>query len=463
MITPAPGTRVSASFRDPDGFVYTREGILYRQINEPYREEYEAFLQSGLYESLTRDGLLISHEEVDLSLALTEGACRVLRPQQLSFVSYPYEWSFSQLQDAALTTLELERRALEKGFSLKDCSAYNIQFSGGRPLLIDSLSFERVRSGEPWVAYRQFCQHFLGPLALMAHCDVRLSQLLRPFLDGIPVDLTHALLPRRTYVQFGLLSHIHLHAMSQKKFAGAATAGRRAMMSLMARQGLVDSLCSTVSKFRWKPQGTEWGEYYGDTNYSPESLEAKRQIVGEMLDALEPKPQTVWDLGANTGLFSRLAAERSIQTLAFDIDPAAVEKNYLQCRAQGQTHLLPLQLDLSNPSPGLGWRSTERMSLAERGPAGAILALALVHHLAISNNTPLEEIAAYFDTLSARLIIEFVPKEDSQVQRLLASREDIFPLYTQAGFEAAFGRYFENLRVESIPGTSRTLYSMKRR
>ena len=459
-MTPTNGS-LAGSFRDPSGFVFTRDGHLYRQVNRVYGEHYDLLMGSGLYAKLVGAGLLIPHEEAGMDLARTDDACKILRPEPVPFVSYPYEWCFSQLKDAALATLAVQKRAFEHGMVLKDASAYNVQFVRGKPVLIDTLSFERYREGMPWVAYRQFCQHFLAPLALMSCRDVRLGQLLRVHIDGIPLDLASRLLPMRTRLRFSLLAHIHLHARSQKRHEGEAVDVKGRKVGRLGFQGIIDSLESAVGKLSWKPAGTEWAEYYEDTNYSPESLEEKSRLVGELLDRTDAK--VVWDLGANTGRFSRVASSKGRFTVSFDVDPAAVEKNYLDCKRDGETNVLPLLLDLTNPTPGIGWENEERSSLLERGPAETALALALVHHLAISNNLPLDRIAQFFAGVCRWLIIEFVPKSDSQVQRLLATRDDIFGSYTREGFEKAFDGWFVPEASMDISGTWRTLYLMRKR
>jgi ribosomal protein L11 methylase PrmA len=453
------------SFRDPSGFVFCRGNTLFRQVQISYRDEYDRLMESGLFQALVDAGLLIPHAEERTDTGLTEDAYRILRPEQLPFISYPYEWCFSQLRDAALATLAIQKEALRFGMSLKDASAYNIQFRAGRPVLIDTLSFEKYEEGRPWAAYRQFCQHFLAPLALMSQTDIRLAQLLRTNIDGIPLDLASRLLPRSTWLDPGLLTHVHLHGAAQKRYGGqpARSSTGPGRMGRTALLGLIDSLEGAVRRQRWKPSGTTWAKYYSQTNYSDQAMEGKRRLVAEMLDAVAPQPRTVWDLGANTGVFSRIASERGAQTIAWDIDPAAVEKNYLECRAAGETHLLPLLEDLTNPSPDLGWALQERRSLMRRGPADLVLALALVHHLAIGNNVPLGHVARFLQTLGAWLIVEFVPKSDSQVQRLLASREDIFSGYSQANFETEFGPFFEIVRAAVVPDSERTLYLMRGR
>ena len=453
--------RLAASFRDPSGFLFRREGILYRQINKVYEPQFKQLVDSGLYERLVKAGLLVPHEVVTLPPEEPSKGSLVIRPELIPFISYPYEWSFRQYKDAALGTLRITREALQSGMILKDASAYNIQFLRGQPVLIDTLSFDNYEEGQPWVAYRQFCQHFLAPLALMSLCDVRLSQLMRVYIDGVPLDLTSKLLPRRSRLNFGLLSHIHLHAGAQKRYAGQAvsttTSGRS--MSKMAMLAWIDSLENAVKSLKWEPAGTEWAEYYDITNYSDQAFDLKKNLVSKYLDMVAPKE--VWDLGANTGVFSRLASERGIPTVSFDIDPAAVDRNYRESRDKKESGVLPLVLDLTNPSPGIGWQNRERAALLERGPVDLVMALAIIHHLAISNNLPLTDLAAGFAEMGRHLIIEFVPKSDSQVQKLLASRVDIFPDYTREGFEKAFATVFDLITYESISGSERILYLYK--
>ncbi|HEU4929586.1 MAG TPA: class I SAM-dependent methyltransferase [Candidatus Krumholzibacteria bacterium] len=454
---------VAGSFRDPAGFVFESRGRLFRQINRSFAAEFDAFVASGLCERLMRDGVLISHTERALGDVVSPHpalAHRMIEPERIGFVSYPYEWCFSQLKDAALTTLAIQASAIEHGFSLRDASAFNIQFHRGKPVFIDTLSFEPYREGEPWVAYRQFCQHFLAPLALAARVDTRLALLTRPFIDGVPLDVASRLLPASTRWSPSLSIHIHLHARSQRRFASTAAVKKR-RVSRLAMRGLVDSLAGAVKKLQWTPAGTEWGDYYADTNYSSTARDKKAATVGDFI--ARARPSSVWDLGANTGEFSRLAAEKSIPTVAFDVDAAAVEKNYRMVRERGETHMLPLVMDLTNPSPALGWDHEERASLAGRGPADLVLALALIHHLSISNNVPLDRVARFFARVGRALVIEFVPKTDSQVQRLLATRADVFPDYTRAGFEAAFAPYFEAVEQRPVEDSERILYLMRRR
>jgi hypothetical protein len=454
-------TVVPASFRDPAGFVWTDGGSIYRHVGEQVRTDYDSFLTSGLYDELVAECKLVPHEEVADVASPRPGAYKILRPEVVEFISYPYEWSFGQLKDAALLTLDIQKRAMERGMSLRDASAYNIQFHRGRPVLIDTLSFDVLPEGKPWIAYRQFCQHFVAPLALMSFLDVRFGSLSRTYMDGVPLDLASKLLPRRTRYLPGLLAHIHAQARVERRHqrAGKPPEQSQKSFSLQAFRGIVWSLERAVRKLEWKLPKTAWRDYYEEaTHYSEAALEHKKSLVGRFLD--EADGSTVWDLGGNVGVFSREASKRGRSVVCFDIDPGCVEVNYRKVVTDKETNVLPLLSDLRNPSPSLGWGNRERPSLAERGPADVAMALALVHHLAIGNNVPLDMVAQYFSELGRSLIIEFVPKSDPMVQTLLANRADIFPNYDRVGFESAFGEHFAIKHAEPIPDSERILYLM---
>ena len=270
---------VNSSFRDPSGFLFHKNGILYRQINNSYKDEFNLLMDSGLCQMLIEKKLLIPHNESSIAPLEPSTAYKVIEPELIPFISYPYEWSFSQLKDAALTTLEIQKIALEFGMTLKDSSAYNVQFKNGKPIFIDTLSFEKYTEGEPWKAYKQFCQHFFAPLALMAHKDIRLSQLLQVFIDGIPLDLASKLLPTKTKTMFSILSHIHAHAKSQKHYESKKVDVKKVKIGKRSFIGIIESLNSGVKKLKWTPENTEWGDYYSDTNYSDASFNHKKELV----------------------------------------------------------------------------------------------------------------------------------------------------------------------------------------
>lgn len=458
---PASGLEVHrASFRDPSGSVFRRGGRLYRQVNSIYAREYDHLMRSGLYQRLIDRGWLIPHQEVNEDPLDPSTCYRVIEPEAIPFISYPYEWCFSQLKDAALLTLAIQKEALQAGMILKDASAYNIQFHRGKPILMDTLSFALYEEGAPWVAYRQFCQHFLAPLALMSRVDLRFGRFSTLYMDGIPLDFASRLLPFSTRFDFGLVSHLHLHAQAQQAVSRAvekpSTPRSPLRMSKLGLIGLIDSLESTVRRLQVPLRKTGWVEYYRHTNYTDTTFESKKRLVQESIQQLSPR--IIWDLGANTGIFSRIAAEISgALVVSADFDPEAVEVNYQQARQEGNPHVLPLVIDLTNPSPAIGWDNAEREAFYQRAPADVVLALALVHHLAIGNNVPLERLAATFSRLGKFLLVEFVPKEDSQVQKLLRSRDDIFPAYHLEGFKTAFAPYFHLEKEMPIEGSLRTL------
>lgn len=453
--------KIASSFRDPSGFLFKHDGRLLRQINKIYQYDYDFLMSSGLYKKLSEKGLLIEHKEIENNQAFSEKAYKIIEPKKIDIISYPYEWSFSQLKDAALLTLKIQKIAIEHGMSLKDASAYNVQFIGSQAIFIDTLSFEKYQEEQAWPAYKQFCQHFLAPLALIAYKDLRLGQLSRVFLDGVDLDLASKILPASSKLNLAILTHIHLHAKSQKHYADKQINAHHRRTNKRALLALLDSLEGAVKKLKSPHAHTEWGEYYSFTNYSEKAFDYKKEIVEEFLEDLQPK--NVWDLGGNTGIFSRLASDKKIPTICFDIDLVAVEKNYLYSKKNKEQYMLPLFLDLRNPSPDIGWANQERNSWSSRGPADTLMALALIHHLAISNNLPFEVIASYFSQLGKNLIIEFVPKEDSKVQKLLASREDIFADYDRENFEKEFSKYFDIIKIKDVAESKRILYLMTKK
>lgn len=455
-----PFERVSGSFRDPSGSVFSRDGRILRQINNAYRQQYDHLLGSGLYRALVDRRLLVPHTERPITRESSPEAYKVVEPERIPFVSYPFEWSFSQLKAAALATLDIHRLALDHAMVLKDASAYNIQFRGADPVLIDTLSFELWEEGAPWVAYRQFCQHFLAPLALMSRTDVRLGSLSRVFIDGVPLDLASQLLPFASNLSPSLLVHLHLHARAQTRYGTRALDsrapkrfGRRSMA------GLVDHLQSAVESLTCRPVRGPWVDYYSETNYSPVAMADKLRLVKACIDAAQP--HTVWDLGANTGAFSRLGSAHGAYTVAFDGDPAAVERHYLDCRARTDTNVLPLVMDLTNPTGRIGWSHAERLSLVDRGPADLVLALGLVHHLCLSNRVPFAMVAEFFQRIAHALVIEFIPPTDSQVMTMVSRMPRATAGYSCEAFEREFANAFTIVQAATIQESGRRIYFMR--
>lgn len=448
-----------ASFRDPNGFIFKQSGKIYRAINLSYQENYDLLLSSGLYERLINENLLIPHTEIYEVNKAHSNIYKIIQPEEIKFISYPYEWSFSQLKNAALLTLKIQRIALEYGMILKDASSFNIQFRKGQPVFIDTLSFEKYIEGEPWIAYRQFCTHFLALLLLMKYRDLRMNRLLSLFIDGVPLDLTKNLLPFHSFLKFSNFSHIYLHSLSETYAASKSTNKQKIKITKNGMLGLIENLEKSIRKINLKVKKSVWRNYYSDNSYQKTEFEKKQKIVDEYINIVDP--QILLDLGANTGLFSRIASGKGIYTISSDFDPHCVELNYLEVKKKQEENILPVLLDLTNPSTNLGWRNVERDSFLKRNKVDTVIALALIHHLSISNNVPFENLALLFSELSDNLIIEFVPKEDIQVQRLLVNRKDIYQYYDKENFERVFKQKYNIIKKEIITESERTLYLMK--
>ena len=454
-----------ASFRDPAGYVFVDGGVFKRAVTVHGEADYRQFMSSGLYDRLVKDSLLVAHEEKSVVIQPSPEVAAVLVPEQIQTISYPYEWCFGQLRDAALLTLRVEEHALEHGMSLKDASAFNVQFRGPQPVFIDTLSFEQ-NDGGPWPAYNQFCRHFLAPMALMSYVGPNFNQFWKASLDGFPLDFASALLPRRTYFRFGLLVHLHLHAKSQRKYSPLTHTRRetpkRSVSGPDRKRTLVESLRATIQGLQVSHKQTEWADYYKQTShYSGESEKRKKEIVSRLIERIQPG--LVYDLGGNTGEYSRLATARGASCVCFDIDPQCVHFNYERSKAEGDRHMLPLLMDLTNPTPPLGFFLRERLSLLERPRANLLLALALIHHLRITGNVPFPRIAAFLADLGEHLVLEYVPKQDLMAQGLLTNRKDTFIDYEEDLFLRAFQQHFVMEETVPIPATDRTLYLFRRR
>lgn len=445
--------RLTSSFRDPSGFMFIENEELFRHINKNCFDDFKLLHSSGLYQKLINENSLVSHAIINENENYI-----IIKPNIIPYISYPYEWCFSQYIDAALLTLNINITALEYGMILKDASAYNIQFLDGKPIFIDTLSFTKYKENTPWIAYGQFCRHFLSPLTLMSYFNMSLNQLMQIYIDGIPLDIASNLLPFSTKFNLGLHLHIHAHAKQQRTHASDANPKvKEVTLPKSSLIAILNNLRSITSKLRRKYKGTEWAQYYENMlNYSDHAFKTKGAILKEMLQKVNPK--SVCDMGANTGLFSAIASESAELVVAYDIDNEAVDKHYSALKGAGKSNILPLVCDLANPSPSIGWNLAERMSIFERKNFDCVLALALIHHICITGNVPLKMAAEFFTRLGKYLIIEFVPKSDSQVQKLLATREDIFDSYTQSEFEKAFKEYYDIIEIKNIVDSKRTMY-----
>ena len=392
---------------------------------------------------------------------IPESPAGVLRHERIPFVTYPYEWPFSMLRQAALLTLDLTARALDAGLILKDATPYNVQFRGSRPVFIDVSSFERLREGEPWAGYRQFCMLFLYPLMLQAYRGVDYQPLLRGSVDGIPPAQMAALM-KGTRLKSGLLSHVRLHARLEA--SSAEKAGTEVRGELKKAQFKTELIRANLKKLRklvegmdWEAGRSTWSEYREENTYSDDDDRAKADFVRSVAEATPSK--LTWDLGANDGAYSRIAAENAETVIALDFDHATVDGLYRRLRDEGNEAIVPLVGNLVDPSPGLGWRGLERRTMEDRGSPDLVLALALIHHLSITGNVPVAELLDWFASLGAPLVIEFPTREDPMVKRLLAAKaEGLHTDFELGEFERLLGERFEIDRREELPSGTRVMF-----
>lgn len=444
-----------ASFRDPSGYVYYEDGKVLRKINKCYIETYDYLMSSGLYNRLVEEELIIKHKEVERTDDFV-----ILEMEKVSFISYSYEWCFLQYKDAALLTLKINMIALEYGMVLKDASAYNVQFVNSKPIFIDTLSFEIYKEGMAWGAYGQFTRHFIAPLLLMNYVDERMNCLLKNYIDGIPLDLTEAILKKRG----GFFSKQHIIWQNKAIKKHNIDGNNSSVKVNLSKKSLVNinvMIQSQIESLRGKKVNTEWNKYYNNTNYSSIAHDKKKSIVLDYVKKINiNRSDLAIDMGANDGKYSRIISEYFNMVISMDIDNNVVNRNY-EIASKNSENILPLVFDFNNPSPSIGFACKERDSFDERCPVKLVMSLALIHHIAISNNVPIDKIAEWFAKSGEYLIIEFVPKNDSQVELLLRTRIDIFDMYTKECFEEEFSRFFDILEKNNVLDSERIIYLMK--
>jgi len=456
----------SGSFRDPSGHVFMKDGEVYRSIFKPGIMDFEAARDSGVYDKLIGRGLLLSHQEVNPSNLAPEGTVYCLAHPRLPMISYPWEWPFSLLKDAALIHLDAMKILLPLGFWLRDASAFNVQYEGKKLRLIDTLSIGRRVPESPWVAYGQFCSHFIAPLAMAAYCDVRTLSLWRNYIDGYPLDLAIKLLPIWRFLKPGLFMHLMLHGRFQaladrKEDIGKSKLLRKPKVSDRGLIGLISSLFRAVDGIKWKHPSRLWEEYGQIRTYMEEDVAGKSEYIDKIVRRLQPK--MVWDLGSNTGEFSLIAASYGAFVVSIDGDAACTEHLYQSLsRENGHRNILPLTMDLANPSPGLGWDNCERLRLSDRGPADLMLALALIHHLVLTNNVPISLVAEWMASIASHLLVEFIPPSDPMVQKLLRNRGEEHLPYNLEVFQSSFGNFFDFLD-QDILENGRILFLCRRK
>ena len=455
-----------ASFRDPSGHVFVQGERVLRTVMPRAAADYEFVRDQGLLQRLADERRLVASTEVDPDLLgpAPEGRY-LLEHARIGYLSFPYEWPFPALKAAALLHLDLHLDLLEQGVTLSDASAYTVQFEGARPIFIDVLSLRRYREGEYWLGHRQFCEQFLNPLLLRALAGVPHNAWYRGNLEGIGVLEVERLLPLRRKLSWNVISHVVLQAKLHKAAIGKPQATiekvRERQLSRTAFRGLLTQLRRWIARLEPADTGpTVWGAYADSHGYASEEERAKRRFVAEFVE--RTRPRLLFDLGCNTGDYAALALEAGAGgVVGFDSDQRALETAFARATAASLA-FLPLYLDAANPSPDQGWQQTERAGFGRRAKADAILALAFEHHLAIGRNVPLDQLLPWLTGLAPRGVIEFVPKTDPTVQRMLALREDIFADYGEAAFADGLTRVARVVRSEVVSAHGRRLFWYER-
>ncbi|MEO6221407.1 MAG: hypothetical protein ABIO81_13325 [Ginsengibacter sp.] len=448
-----------ASFKDPAGFVFQKNNIFYRQVNQSYKDDYDLLMGSGLYNQLINKKYSLSHKEVNENFTSSGEWYKTILSEQLSFISYPYEWCLGQLKDAALLTISIQKMAISHGMILKDATHFNVQFHNGKPIFIDTLSFEKYDPSQPWVAYRQFCECFLFPLYLQKYTGIDVQKLMLTFPEGIPASVTKELLPLKSNFDLGVGLHVSLQS---KIKAGNNRADYKGKFDQKKMLQLVSNLEDSIKPCTLnKKDKTTWSNYYDETIISQSYLSEKEIIFRNLISSIEFA--TVLDIGANDGFFSKIVSEKATSVVSIDFDSHCINSLYSYTKKLKALNILPLCIDFSNPTPAIGFNNKERDSFLDRAQFDLVLALALVHHLSITKNIPLQNIAESFQKIGKTLIVEFVSKEDEKVKQLLQNRKDIFSNYNEVEFIKAFGQYFNITSKIEIPGTHRTMYLLNRK
>ncbi|MFL5742717.1 MAG: hypothetical protein ACJ75B_21025 [Flavisolibacter sp.] len=445
-----------SSYRDPSGFLFYYNGILYRQVNLVFKNDFDLFISGGLYQKLVEKNMLIAHQTLRENLTGSPDCYATLQPEFIPFISYPYEWCFDMLRDAALVTLEAAREALKFGMMLKDASAYNIQWQNGKMKFIDSLSFEIYKEEEPWIAYRQFCQHFFAPLALMHYLKKPMQELLLAYPEGIPLDLASQLLPFKS--RFNIHAYLHLHL--QKSVAMENNRKKQQAFSKQKMLNLLRSLEEGIRGFSLKHPSGPWSGYYEEACQREGYLEEKKNIIEGWTSKLSF--DSALDLGANEGAFSELISLPGRRIISVDLDHYSINRLYQKTKTKNNSRLLPLVLDISKPSPAIGANNEERSSFFDRCQVDLVMALAVLHHLAIGKNMSFAIIAETFRRLGKNLIVEFIPKEDEKVQNMISQKKDVYGWYTKENFLSIFSSVFNVMEEKEISGSKRILYLMQR-
>lgn len=464
MSVPQP---VGGSFRDPAARVYSYEDRILRGVDAATLANYRELAKADFYLDAIEQGKITRTKHVDKTdvgalAILGDGWAGVLEHERLPLLSYPYEWTFSMLKDAALLHLDLLESALREGWIIKDSTPYNIQFIGASPVFIDIPSFTRRTAGDYWRGYRQFCMLFLYPLMLMAYRQMPYHSLLRGSLDGIaPVEAARFFTGLSRFRK-GVLSHVLFPATLERRAAGRTMSGLTSRRSKARPQsdamvfGLVQSIRRIVRKLPISSDASTWSDYTTTHSYDPASFDEKLSFVGNVVS--QEHYGTVWDLGSNTGTFSEILEQSADHVVSVDSDHESVERLYLRLRDRGDKKILPLVMDLVDPSPNQGWANTERSSFDNRNQPELILGLALIHHICLSGNVPIPAFLDWLAGTGAKLIIEFVGRDDVMVKEMLSRKLETHADYNLQNFETELDHRYEIGASKLLKDGDRKIY-----
>jgi len=455
----------TGSFRDRDGRIYRLGDRIIRGISESALADFQKLQSTDFYARFLKKGRLVASEILPAETVSLPGVEKqrwtaFIEHQRIPVISYPYEWTFGMLQDAAKLQLDLVEAAILEDMTLKDATPYNIQFVDGKPVFIDIPSFETLPAGAPWSGYRQFCEMFLFPLMLQAYKGIHFQPLLRSRIDGVDIQTAARLFGARDRFRSGVLTHVWLQAKLDRRYGGTSKDVRSDLKSAGFNKELilanVRKMRKLVGKLSWGGDGSEWGGYEEFHNYSESDHALKEAFIDESVK--ESGAQTVWDVGCNTGQFSKIAAVHASQVLAMDLDHFAVERLYRELSGQEHSRILTLVQNVADPSPNWGWRNRERTDLSNRAKPELLLCLALIHHVVITANVPLEEFVGWLSDLSDQLVIEYVSRSDDKVEALLRNKEDKYSDYSRENLESELGRHFTIRKRLELESGNRFLY-----
>ncbi len=465
--------RDKGSFRDPSGYVFYYQQQPFRAIQQEPLAIIQKMQESGLLQRLIDQKFIIPTDIVQHNTPLFQSLqaklpeeSHILQHANIPIINYPYEWSFSMLADAAILQLRLQLDLISNGYSLKDASMFNVQFIGSEPVFIDVLSMEPIQQKEIWIAFGQFCQMHLFPLLLKHYKGMSIKNSLLGSIDGITVEDIYRVFGFWGSLRPALFLDVLLQNLAQR----AATANNARLKEKLAHGGkstapqelnlkrMVRKIEKLASRYAYSGH---WAEYVKTNTYTQESEAEKLKYIDDFMQKYTPA--TVLDLGCNTGQYSFLAHNNGARVIAIDSDHDSVDLLYQRAKSE-KACILPMCIDIANPSPAIGFCNQERKSFMERVNGEAVFALALIHHLLISSRVPLVEICSFFASLtSCYLVVEFVGREDQMFQHLLALREDIYSEITKENFLAVFCKEFELLHEYSLPNSQRILFTFRKK